>query len=441
MKIGLVGGGLAGSLLAVYMARKGHEVHLFERRPDMRSGQYEGGRSINLALSMRGLKALEKVGLDVPVLEQAIPMHGRMMHDLAGNLTYQPYGKDGQAINSVSRGGLNIQLIQLADAYPNIHLYFRHRCTHADLDTASATFETEDGSSIAFQGDYLIGTDGAYSAVRDAFQRSNRFNYSQSYIDHGYKELEILPGPGGTFAMEKHCLHIWPRASYMLIALPNPDGSFTCTLFFPWEGNPSFTSLDSDAKIKAFMEEQFPDAVKLMPNYLRDFNTNPTGSLVTVRSYPWVRGKAALLGDAAHAIVPFYGQGMNCAFEDCRILDECMDRHPGNMDAALQEYQVLRKTNADAVADLALQNFVEMRDLVGDPAFLHRKHVEHDLAEMYPDRFRSQYELVSFSNEPYRYAWDQGVRNGALLDYLIDNKLEDKLGDRAMLEPLFDKFL
>jgi len=441
MKIGLVGGGLSGSLLAVYLAKRGYEVHLFERRPDMRSGQYEGGRSINLALSNRGIRALERVGLDIPVLQQAVPMYGRMMHALDGSLSYQPYGKDGQAIYSVSRGGLNVQLLKLADKYPNIHLYFNHRCTQADLESATADFIDNDGAVASFSGDYLIGTDGAFSAVRDAFQRSGRFNYSQDYIEHGYKELEILPTAEGGFAMEKNCLHIWPRASYMLIALPNPDGSFTCTLFFPWEGEPSFASLKDSQTIAQFMKQNFPDAVPLMPNYLRDFNQNPTGNLVTVRSYPWVKGKTALLGDAAHAIVPFYGQGMNCSFEDCLVMDDCIETYGGDINRAFTAYQELRKPNADAIASLALQNFVEMRDLVGDADFLHKKHIEHELTELYPHRFRSQYELVAFSQEPYKYALDQGDRNNALLEHIISNKLESSLSDAVLMESLMDQYL
>jgi len=441
MKIGLVGGGLSGSLLAVYLAKRGYEVHLFERRADMRGGHYEGGRSINLALSNRGIRALEKVGLDVPVLEQAVPMYGRMMHALDGSLSYQPYGKEGQAIYSVSRGGLNVQLLQLADQYPNIHLYFNHRCTQADLESATADFISDTGSVVSFSGDYLIGTDGAYSAVRDAFQRSGRFNYAQEYIEHGYKELEIMATADGGFAMEKNCLHIWPRASFMLIALPNTNGSFTCTLFFPWEGDLSFSSLKNEGDVERFMKQNFPDAISLMPNYLKDFQENPTGNLVTVRSYPWVKGKTALLGDAAHAIVPFYGQGMNCSFEDCLVMDDCIGKFDGNISRAFSAYQELRKPNADAIAELALQNFIEMRDLVGDPDFLHKKHVEHELTELYPQRFRSQYELVAFSHEPYSFALAQGGRNNQLLEHIIGHQLEHQLSDAGLMEKLMEQYL
>ncbi|MEY3983156.1 MAG: hypothetical protein RL160_713, partial [Bacteroidota bacterium] len=308
-------------------------------------------------------------------------------------------------------------------------------------ESATADFIDSDGSVVSFSGDYLIGTDGAYSAVRDAFQRSGRFNYAQEYIEHGYKELEILPTADGGFAMEKNCLHIWPRASYMLIALPNPDGSFTCTLFFPWEGEISFASLKDDQSVVQFMKQNFPDAVPLMPHFLRDFNQNPTGNLVTVRSYPWVKGKTALLGDAAHAIVPFYGQGMNCSFEDCLVMDDCIETYGGDVSRAFAAYQELRKPNADAIANLALQNFVEMRDLVGDADFLHKKHIEHELAELYPDRFRSQYELVAFSEESYKYALDQGGRNNALLDHIISHQLESKLSDAMLMEKLMEQYL
>lgn len=438
-KILLVGGGLSGSLMAIFLAKRGFDVHLFERRPDMRKGGVAAGRSINLALSARGINALEKVGLADRVLHDAIPMNGRMMHDLQGNLTYQPYGTEGQYINSVSRGGLNIRLLELADEFENIHIYFNHVCIKADLESATAEFETDNGQILKAKGDYMIGTDGAYSAVRDAFQRGQRFNYSQSYIDHGYKELHI-PDVKGDFAMDKNCLHIWPRGSFMMIALPNPDASFTCTLFFPYDGENGFNSLNTRNEVESFFKEKFSDAIPLMPTYLDDFQKNPVGSLVTVRSYPWVKGKSVLLGDAAHAVVPFFGQGMNCSFEDCVVLDECLEKFLPDWDKALDEYQKLRKVNADAIADLALQNFVEMRDLVGDQKFIHRKHVEHDLCEKYSSRFKSQYELVTFSNLPYAKALAQGVNNNAILDYIIDNKLENSLDDKDLMNKILTDF-
>lgn len=425
-RINIIGGGLSGSLMAVYLAKRGYDVHLFERRPDMRAQKLSAGRSINLALSVRGVRALQRVGLDDDILGDGIPMYGRMMHGIDGTINYQPYGKEGQAIYSVSRGRLNIRLLELADEYPNITLYFNHKCIDVNTDEGIATFQDENGKIITSKADRTLGTDGAYAATRSKMQISDRFDYSQTYLKHGYKELEIPAGENGTFMMEKNALHIWPRGSYMMIALPNPAGDFTCTLFLPFEGGEyNFTNLTTPDKVKAFFEHQFPDAVPMMPNLLDDYFTNPTSSLVTVRCYPWVKeDKLALLGDAAHAVVPFYGQGMNCSFEDCVVLDDCIEQYGNDWHEVFSNYQELRKTNADAIADLALQNFVEMRDLVAHPDFLEKKHVEHDLTELYPDVFKSQYELVTFTNEPYRKALEQGEKNDKVLKTIIDNKID-----------------
>lgn len=440
-KITLVGGGLSGSLMAVYLARRGYEVHVFERRGDMRDGNYEGGRSINLALSNRGIKALAKVGLDKEVLDMAIPMTGRMMHDRSGNLSYQPYGKESQAINSVSRGGLNIRLLQLADEYANIHLYFDAKCTYADLEAGITRYTMKDGSEVEDKADIVIGTDGAYSAVREAFMKSSRFSYSQTYENHGYKELEITPDENGDFRLNKNCLHIWPRKSFMMIALPNPGGNFTCTLFMPYEGNPGFDDLLHKAQVEKLFQDEFSDAIPLMPGLTEDFFSNPIGHLATIRCYPWVKGRTALLGDSAHAVVPFYGQGMNCSFEDCLVLDEFIELYHGDWDQILDAYQKSRKPDADAIASLAVSNFVEMRDLVGSPAFLHKKHVEHELTELYPDKFQSQYELVTFSTKPYSYAFQQGEKNDRLLAHIIENKLENELTNKELITDLMNQYL
>lgn len=425
-KISIIGGGLSGSLLAVYMARRGFDVHLFERRPDMRNTKIAAGRSINLALSTRGIRALEKAGLADEILADGIPMYGRVMHSVDGKLNFQPYGKEGQAIYSVSRGRLNIKLLELADEYPNITLYFYHRCVNVDVDSATAWFETENGETVEFKADRIIGTDGAYAATRGRLQITDRFNYSQSYLEHGYKELAIPAGENGAFRMEKNALHIWPRGGFMMIALPNPAGDFTCTLFLPFEGGEyNFSNLTSEEKVKDFFHKIFPDAVPLMPTLVEDFFGNPTSSLVTVRCYPWVKkDKIALAGDAAHAVVPFYGQGMNASFEDCVVMDECVEKYSTDWEKVFSAYQELRKTNADAIADLALQNFIEMRDLVGKPEFLEKKHVEHDLSELYPDMFTSQYELVTFSNTPYRKALEQGAVNDRILEKIIRNNVD-----------------
>jgi kynurenine 3-monooxygenase len=438
----LVGNGLAGPLLAVLLARDGWRIKLFERRGDPRAQGYQGGRSINLALSARGLAGLAAAGLDQVVRDRdLIPMPGRMIHARDGALAFQPYSKDPRdAINSVSRGGLSLRLIEAAAACPGVELFFDHLCTDADVATGTAIFKRADGSESRVQGDLLIGADGAFSAVRGAMQKTDRFEYSQSYLGHGYKELHIpsateLPAevrrggqtslPHGStldhshFAMEPHSLHIWPRGGAMMIALPNRDGSFTCTLFWPFEGDHSFANLRTQSQVLTFFQREYPDAVPLMPTLVDDFLKNPTSSLVTVRCFPWQHsGKTVLVGDAAHAIVPFYGQGINCGFEDCVELARCLKANADQRDA-FDAYQSLRKPNADAIADMALANFVEMRDKVGRPEFLYRKRVEQTVHSLFEGRWTPQYNLVSFSTVPYTEARRRGRELDAVLDRVI----------------------
>jgi kynurenine 3-monooxygenase len=401
--IAIVGAGLVGSLLSVYMAKRGYKVSLFERRQDMRKGKTEGGRSINLALSNRGLRALEEVGLAEVLKKVAIPMHGRMVHDLQGNLSFLPYGKEGQFINSISRTALNIVLMDEAEKN-GVNLFFNHRCTNVDFDRTSLTLQSIGAaSSQTFDFDVIIGADGAFSAVRSTMQITDRFNYSQHYIEHGYKELHIPSGRSGEFLLNKHALHIWPRESFMMIALPNTDGSFTCTLFFPFEGELSFSSLADGNHVKNFFKKTFPDALALMPDLWEDYNSNPVSSLVTVRCFPWRRNNTFLVGDAAHAIVPFYGQGMNAGFEDCRILNDLLSSNNDDWEKSLTDFQNDRKPDADAIAQLAFDNFIEMRDLVDDPEFLLRKKIEAKLHALYPARWIPLYSMVTF-NDNIRYA-------------------------------------
>lgn len=416
----IVGGGLVGSLLATLLAKRGHRVHLVERRSDMRLSTMSAGRSINLAMSDRGLRALSLAGLDDEIRAIAIPMHGRMMHDQQGNQTYQAYGVEGQFINSVSRGELNKTLLTAAER-SGVEITFNARCTDIDVTTASAEFVLANGIELRCEGDVLFGADGAYSAVRSRLQTSDRFNYSQSYIDHSYKELHIPPDMTGGFRLEKNVLHIWPRKSFMMIGLPNIDGSFTCTLFLAHKGSPSFQELSTRQEVEAFFLEQFPDAVPLMPSFLDDFAHNPEASLVTVRCYPWVfSDRVALIGDAAHAIVPFYGQGMNCGFEDCRILMECLDVYGDDWAGALQEYERLRKPAGDGIADLALENFIEMRDKVADPRFLWRKKIEAWIHAEYPSKLIPLYTMVTFSSDiPYNEALRVGREQDALMEHIM----------------------
>ncbi len=416
--IAIAGAGLVGSLLSIYLAKRGYKVSVFERRGDMRTSGYEGGRSINLALSNRGIRALDEVGLANEMKKVAIPMHRRAMHDRQGNMTYQPYGKEGQFINSVSRSALNIVLMNKAEEL-GVEFFFEQRITKVDV--AKTTLTVDSGqSTVDRKFDLILGADGAFSAVRGAFQITDRFNYSQDYIDHGYKELHIPPGTAGAFKLEKNALHIWPRESFMMIALPNPDGSFTCTLFFPFEGAPSFSQLKTDAEVSMFFESTFPDAVALMPTLLEDFNANPTSSLVTVRCYPWVKNNTLLIGDAAHAIVPFFGQGMNAGFEDCRLLNQMLETYQDDWKKVLPEFQTTRKKDADAIAQLALDNFIEMRDLVADADFLLRKKIEARLHQLYPTRWIPLYSMVTFYDSmSYSTAYETGQKQKKIMDEVM----------------------
>lgn len=440
-KIAIVGGGLSGSLLAICLAKRGFEVELYERRGDIRKGKADAGRSINLALSTRGIDALNKVGLAESVLDDAIPMNGRLMHDVNGNLTYQAYGNQGQYINSVSRSGLNIKLLELADEYENVKLFFNTKCIDADLKNNQATIQNADGSTFEITADVIFGSDGAFSAIRNEMQKLNRFNYSQTYENYGYKELEIVPDSLGGFLIEKNALHIWPRGEFMMIALPNPEGSFTCTLFLAYEGKNSFANLQTEEQVSQFFNQYFSDAVALMPNLIHDFFNNPTGSLATIRCNPWVHNRFALIGDAAHAVIPFYGQGMNCSFEDVKELDEIIETHYPNWDKILSVYQDARIVNANAIADLACKNFVEMRDLVGRSDFMHFKKIEKELGEHYPEVFKSQYSLVSFSTLPYSYALGQGYKNEALINHIVEHKLESQIGNASVMLPIINDFM
>jgi len=402
----LIGSGLAGGLLAAYLGRRGHELDLYERRADPREGNIIGGRSINLAISTRGIHALEQIGIAEEALRYAIPMRGRMIHDRSGALHFTPYDVDPQkCINSIGRAALNTTVIEAAQCYTNVRVHFDHRCTEVDLDTAAAHFETPN-CTVTASADAVVGVDGAFSAVRKSMQREiANFQYDESYLAHGYKELTIPPAPDGSWRMEKNALHIWPRKSFMMIALPNPDGSFTCTLFWEFEGPRSFATMKSDDDVRRFFGEEFPDAVSLMPTLLDDFRDNPTGSLVTIRCAPWFyRDKVCLVGDAAHAVVPFYGQGMNAAFEDCVVLDECLQNFPQDRERAFGEYFHHRKENADALADLAIGNFIEMRDKTASKTFRAKKKLDHFLEAALPGIYLPLYTMVTFTRMPYATA-------------------------------------
>ncbi|MBK8493675.1 MAG: FAD-dependent monooxygenase [Chitinophagaceae bacterium] len=440
----IIGAGLVGSLLSIYLSKRGYPVKIFERRSDMRKTDMVAGRSINLALSDRGIKALEEVGLMDDIRKICIPMHGRFMHNADGTTAYQPYGKEGQYINSVSRGELNCKLMDLAEQH-GVEINFNQKCEHIDWNKNDILFEhVVTGQRTTNNGQLIFGSDGAYSAARLTHQlQHDRFQYSQYFIDFGYKELNIPAGENGAFLLEKHALHIWPRGNYMMIALPNMDGSFTCTLFFPFDGEVSFASLDTKEKVKTFFEKTFSDALPLMPTLESDFFNNPTSSLVTVKCFPWIReDKFALIGDAAHAMVPFFGQGMNCGFEDCSVLDSLIGKYDENWTKILAEYQQLRKPDGDAICDLALNNFVEMRDKVADPRFLLQKKIEAAFSKKYPDKWIPAYAQVTFSPHiRYSQALVNGQKQETIMQEImalpgIENRWADEEIEKMILEKM-----
>ncbi len=419
--ITILGAGLVGSLLAIILRKRGYEVTVYERRPDMRKAAIGAGRSINLAMSVRGWNALDLAGLRTEMEALAIPMQGRFLHQTDGNTAFQPYGKNNEAIYSVSRGELNKKLMSLAEEQ-GVTIHFDHRCTRVNVQDNTLYFQMPDGSEKEVTADLLFGADGAFSALRTSYTHMDRVNASQNYLEYGYKELTIQPGNDNKWIMEKNALHIWPRGKFMMIALPNTDGSFTCTLFMPFEGENSFEKLKTKDEVTSFFNRMFADAVPLMPTLVEDFFANPTSSLITTHIYPWhYDDKSALIGDAAHAIVPFYGQGMNAGFEDCSILYKLMDKHKDDWTTIFKMYDNKRKLNGDAVAQLALLNFVEMRDKVADPVFLERKKIEKELGKRYPDQFISVYEMVSFSHTPY----DTALRCTQAQDQLLQRILKE----------------
>lgn len=440
--IHVIGAGLVGSLLSIFLSKKGHKVHILEKRSDMRKSKISAGKSINLALSDRGWKALELVGISDEIKKVAIPMYGRMIHDEAGNTNFLPYGKDNQAIYSVSRGGLNCVLMDLAEKH-GATISFEKGCKHIDLKTGSITVAAPNGKEETHHSDLIFGSDGAYSAARLQLQlQTDRFNYSQHYLEHGYKELNIPAKADGEFTMEKNALHIWPRGQFMLIALPNMGGSFTCTLFFPFEGENSFKALDTPEKMMAFFKKTFADAVPLMPTLESDFFNNPTSSLVTVKCFPWsVEDNLCLIGDAAHAIVPFFGQGMNCGFEDCTVLNQIIEEKGDNWQDIFKAFQASRKPNSDAIAELAVMNFIEMRDLVAHPDFVLRKKIEAQFSKKHPEKWLPLYSMVTFSHEPYSKALNEGKRQDRIMQKVmslsgIENKWDSKEVEEMMLDLL-----
>lgn len=425
--IAVVGAGLVGSLLSIYLAEKGHKVTVFEKRPDMRNIKISAGRSINLAISDRGWRSLAAVGLEEKVRKIAIPMHGRMIHDENNNTAFMAYGKEGQFISSISRGELNKLLLTEAENHENIEIKFNQTCV--DIDAKKASISLDNGEVLKFNR--IFGADGAFSIVRRSLSDQNLIESTTTKLTHSYKELNIPPGENGSYLMEKNALHIWPRKDFMLIALPNLDGSFTVTLFLANEGEHSFETYDTAEKFDGFIKEQFGDAYNLIPNVKELYEKNPESTLATVRAYPWsFKDKVLLIGDAAHAIVPFYGQGMVSGFEDCRIFNGFYELYEPTIEKSwgvlYDDFQTTRKPDADAIADLALMNFIEMRDKVIDEKFLLKRKLTKILNEELGDRFRPLYSMATFSHIPYSKALERGKLQDRLLDeYIEKNNLTD----------------
>jgi kynurenine 3-monooxygenase len=417
----IVGSGLVGSVLSIYLARAGYRTLVFDRSVDYRRLNEVSDRSINLTLCERGLQALDRIGMAEEVLEISVPVRGRVIHAPDGATCFQPYGNNGEAIYSVSRNQLNRLLLNRASTFANIELHFQEECVGLDLATTSLRVkDLVGGAESTFQSPHIFAADGAFSAVRYFLQRRTGFNYSQTYSAQAYKELSMPATATGDWPLEPNALHIWPRGHHMLIAFPNADRTFTCSLHMPCEGRGSHALLRSGKDVLRLFRNEFPDAVDLMPRLVDDYLRRPQTAMVTIRCSPWTIGeKVIFIGDAAHAIYPSYGQGANAGFEDCRILMECLERHGHSWKPALAEYQALRKVNTDAIADLSDRHFIELRDLVGDQRFLLRKEVERRINKLYPDKFKDLYSMVTFTTMPYADAMKVDQRQKMLVDQVL----------------------
>jgi len=438
-KFTLIGAGLAGPLMATYLAKKGYFVEIFEQRPDMRKESISAGRSINLALSIRGIHALKEIGLYEKIEPQTIPMKGRMIHDLDGKTHLQPYGqKDDETIFSVSRRQLNMDLMTLAEETGNVSIRFNHQLLSADLDQNELIFQLSDSSEeIKSSFNKVIGCDGSASILRRAIINKTNAHYIKKPLGHGYKELIIPPSKHEKFQIEPNALHIWPRGKYMLIALPNTDFSFTCTLFFPMTGENSFETVITEKDILNLFQSQFPDAVKLMPTIVEDFQSNPTGDLASVYCEPWhFENKALLIGDAAHAVVPFFGQGMNASFQDCSVLNQLIGQHADDWTAIFNDFSTTQVENGHAIADMAIENYLEMRDHVNNPDYKKRRNIELKLERMFPDRFIPRYSMVSFHQMPYSEVYAKGNLQYKLIDEVLKTDPAGTFIDKALVEKM-----
>ena len=439
----IVGAGLVGSLWAVYMSKAGYKVSIYERRSDIRKAEISAGKSINLALSNRGWKALDAAGVGDEVRKIAIPMYGRIMHDTSGELTYQAYGKEGEAIFSISRGGVNAKMMDIAEEYGDAKIQYNIECKGVNTDEGVVSLRnTKTGEEFTDQADVIFAADGAFSAVRyHSFQKKDRFNFSQRFIEDGYREILLPANEDGSYKLDERALHIWPRGRFMLIALPNEDGSFTCTLFMPHEGGEnSFTQLNTKEDVDGFFKKTFPDFYEMVPDIGDIWEDYPLSSLGIMRSYPWHFGKVALMGDSAHATVPFYGQGMNGGFEDCTVMWELMQKHNEDWDKVFAEYSVVRKPDGDALQDLSLHNYHVMRDYVADPKFLLQKKIEAKFSKLYPEKWLPLYSQVTFSEIRYSDAWKDGMRQEMIMkDVMETPNIEAKWDSDEVMEMILER--
>lgn len=452
--ITLVGGGLVGSLLALILARKGYRVDVFESRPDMRKTDISAGRSINLALANRGIKPLKELGLMDDIKEMLIPMSGRMVHIDGEAANFQQYGQTEQdVIYSISRGQLNSYLMTKAEETGQVQFYFEHRVTDVDFETNTLTLCRKIASDAPKSTEFelthsfnqLIGTDGANSPVRHAITAATSCSVSEDFLDHSYKELTITEDEKGQHKLDPNALHIWPRGEFMLIALPNLDGSFTVTLFMPNHGYTSFDSIKTNEEIHQFFDHHFIDIKPHLDELVHTFQTNPTGKLATVKCLPWhYQNKALIIGDAAHAIVPFHGQGMNCGFEDCNAFDALLPEFKGsnetNWEALFVSLTEQRKINADAIANMALENYIEMRDSVRQHEFLLKKQFAFQIQQWFPERFTPRYAMVMFEHRPYAQAYEIGKKHEQLLNELSDSYSCASQLTESLVLSLLDKY-
>ncbi len=437
--VAIVGSGLVGSLLAIYLRKQGHKVTVFDRRQDVRTVEFSG-RSINLAMSNRGWKALREAGIEDEIRKLALPLDKRAMHVIDQPVYFQKYGEEGEAIYSISRGILNRKMIDLAET-AGTTFRFEEKVWEVDMPKAKLyTGESEKSNWKEYQFDLIFGADGAFSRIRHKMQRQSRFNYSQNFIDVGYKELTILANADGSHKMDNASFHIWPRGNFMLIAMPNRDGTFTCTLFMPFEGDVSFESIKTETDADNFFENHFPDIKDEISNLKKDFFRNPTSAMVTIKCFPWsYYDKITLVGDSAHAIVPFYGQGMNAGFEDISVLNEKMNKYGNDWHQIFEEYQTERKSNADAIAELSYRNFIEMSSKTADPMFLLRKKIEKKFANAHPEMWIPLYSRVTFSDKAYSEALQIGDRQRSIMDEVmkipdIEEKWESKEVENKILD-------